>query len=213
MRIVCLSDTHCLHRTINTSLEGDLLIHCGDFTFFSEEPGVLRDFNDWLGELNFRHKIVVPGNHERVMYKRPEVRRVIANATLLINEAVTIEGVRLWGSPVTCDDEAFGCATAQERRALYASIPEGTDIVVTHGAPYGVLDTEFRGSGTSRGCPELLAAVQRVRPQVHVFGHSHASRGALRIGPTTFINAAMFGGSGDLEHRPISFDFPLERKG
>jgi hypothetical protein len=61
------------------------------------------------------------------MYERPELRRLITNATLLVNDAVTIDGVRLWGSPVTCDDEAFGCSSAEERRALYESIPEGTD--------------------------------------------------------------------------------------
>jgi Icc-related predicted phosphoesterase len=50
-----------------------------------------------------------------------------------------------------------------------------------------------------------------VNPQVHIFGHVHASRGAKRIGETTFINAAMLGWSGDLENKPISFEFPLGR--
>jgi Icc-related predicted phosphoesterase len=211
VKIVCLSDTHRLHRTIDVALKGDLLIHAGDFTFFCEEAHVLRDFNEWLGELPFRHKVVVPGNHERIMYQRPEIRRLITNATLLVNESVTIEGVRLWGSPVTCDDDAFGCSSAEERRALYESIPDGTDIVITHGPPYGVLDVEFQSKGIHRGCPELLAAIQRVNPQVHIFGHVHASRGAKHIGETTFINAAMLGWSGDLENKPISFEFPPGR--
>jgi Icc-related predicted phosphoesterase len=202
-----MSDTHRLHRTITAPMQGDLLIHSGDFTFFCEETHVLRDFNDWLGELPFRYRVVVPGNHERLMHTRPELRRLITNATLLVNEAVTIEGMRLWGSPVTGDDTAFGCATAEERRALYASIPEDTDILITHGPPHGILDVEFRGGGISRGCPELLAAVQRVKPQVHIFGHVHASRGATRIGETTYINAAMLGWSGELENRPIAFTF------
>lgn len=212
MKIVCLSDTHRLHRTIEVALEGDLLIHCGDFTFFCEEPHVLKDFNDWLGELRFRNRVVIPGNHERCMFERPELRRMISNAMLLVNEAVTVEGVRLWGSPVTCDDAAWGCTTAEERRAVYDTIPEGTNIVISHGPPYGVRDVEFRGGGIHRGCPELLAAIQRVAPQVVIFGHVHAGRGAVRIGPTTFINAAMMGWSGELENRPIAFDFPLVKK-
>jgi Icc-related predicted phosphoesterase len=193
-------------------MEGDILIHAGDFSFFFEDMAAIRDFNAWLGELRFRHKIVVPGNHERIMYKRPELRRLITNATLLINQSVTVEGVRLWGSPVTCDDEAFGCSSAEERRALYATIPADTDIVISHGPPYGVRDEEFRAQGNHRGCPELLVAVQRVQPQVHIFGHMHASRGATRIGETTFINAAMLGWSGDLENKPITFDFPFKKK-
>jgi len=31
---------------------------------------------------------------------------------------------------------------------------------------------------------------------------------ALNRGETTFINAAMLGWSGDLENKPISFEFP-----
>jgi hypothetical protein len=38
--------------------------HAGDFTMFSESMKAVADFNDWLGELPHRHKIVVPGNHE-----------------------------------------------------------------------------------------------------------------------------------------------------
>jgi len=133
-------------------MEGDLFIHAGDFSFFFDDMPAIRDFNVWLGELRFRHKVVVPGNHERIMYEKPELRRIITNAKLLINEAVTIEGMKLWGSPVTCDDKAFGCATQEERRALYASIPLDTDIVVTHGPAYGVLDEEFRAKGVHRGC-------------------------------------------------------------
>jgi Icc-related predicted phosphoesterase len=212
LRIIALSDTHNLHRSISSLFQGDLLIHAGDFSFFFEDMSAIRDFNAWLGELRFRHKIVVPGNHERIMYERPELRRLITNATLLVNESVTIEGVKLWGSPVTCDDEAFGCSSAEERRTLYASIPQGTDILITHCPPHGVLDVEFRSGGLHRGCPELLAAVQRVKPQVHIFGHVHSSRGAQRVGETTFINAALLGWSGDLENRPITFEFPLRKK-
>lgn len=207
MRIVCLSDTHNLHRSITAPLQGDLLVHAGDFSFFFEDLPAIRDFNAWLGELRFRHRVIVPGNHERIMYERPELRGLITNARLLINEGVTIEGVRLWGSPVTSDDAAFGCTTPEERRALYATIPADTDILITHGPPHGILDVEFRGGGVHRGCPELLAAVQRIKPQFHIFGHVHASRGAMQIGETKFINVAMLGWSGDIENRPISFTF------
>lgn len=191
---------------------GDLLIHAGDFTFFCERLNVIRDFNAWLGELPFRHKVVVPGNHERIMYTRPELRSFITNATLLVNEAATIEGVKLWGSPVTCDDEAFGCGTAEERRELYASIPAGTDIVITHGPPHGILDEEFNGSGVHRGCAELRAAVERVKPSYHIFGHVHASHGAAKFGETISANVALIGWGGDLDKRPVTFDFIPERK-
>ena len=63
MRIVCISDTHEFHRDVEVP-DGDLLIHAGDFTYFSKRPSMLFDFDDWLGSLPHEHKVVVPGNHE-----------------------------------------------------------------------------------------------------------------------------------------------------
>ena len=63
LRIVLLSDTHQLHREVDVP-DGDIFIHAGDFTMFSESMQAVVDFNDWLGGLSHRYKIVVPGNHE-----------------------------------------------------------------------------------------------------------------------------------------------------
>ena len=213
MKVVCLSDTHEMHREVPPIRQrGDLLIHAGDFTFFCEKLSIIRDFNAWLGELPFRYRIVVPGNHEHIMYTRPEIHSLITNATLLINEAVTIEGVRLWGSPVTCDDDAFGCATAEERRRLYATIPVDTDIVITHGPAFGILDEERHSRGVHLGCPELRTAIERVKPKFHVFGHVHSGHGAARVGDTIFANVAMIGCGGDLDKKPMKFEITPSNK-
>jgi hypothetical protein len=42
---------------------------------------------------------------------------------LLISEGATIEGVHIWGSPVTRVDGAFGMPDEAERDALYSEIP------------------------------------------------------------------------------------------
>jgi len=39
---------------------GDLLIHAGDFTFYSKRPRRYRNFDLWLGELPHRYKIIIP---------------------------------------------------------------------------------------------------------------------------------------------------------
>ena len=39
-----------------------------------------------------------------------------------------------------------------------------------------------------QGCEELLAAVQRVRPLLHLFGHIHQDGGLWQVGPTWFAN-------------------------
>jgi hypothetical protein len=81
VRIVCISDTHELHRDFALP-DGDLLIHAGDFTFWNHAAKI-QDFNDWLGELPHRHKVVIPGNHDRAFNQNPQSRAMITNAVLL----------------------------------------------------------------------------------------------------------------------------------
>ena len=130
---------------------------------------------------------------------------MITNAVLLINESVTACGLNIWGSPVTCDDAAHGHTKPEERASLYATIPADTDVLITHGPPYGILDHE-RGSNHLQGCPELRRAVVRVKPKLHVFGHYHAGYGILPTKQTMFINAALLGLAGDLENKPITLN-------
>merc|ERR1712083_348367 len=59
IRLVMLSDTHGMHRTLDVP-EGDVLIHAGDFTRYGKREDV-QDFNVWLGTLPHRHKLVVNG--------------------------------------------------------------------------------------------------------------------------------------------------------
>ncbi|KAI1204567.1 Metallo-dependent phosphatase-like protein [Annulohypoxylon truncatum] len=55
-------------------------------------------------------------------------------------------------------------------------IQKGTDIVITHGPPKGVMD--FTHSRERAGCPDLFAAVARTCPRLHCFGHIHEGWGA-----------------------------------
>lgn len=124
VRIVCIADTHELHRDLALP-DGDLLIHAGDFTFWNHASKI-QDFSNWLGELPHRHKVVIPGNHDPAFNQDPRFREMITNAVLLINEGVRLCGLNIWGSPVTCDDDVYGYTKRDERARLYASIPADT---------------------------------------------------------------------------------------
>ena len=79
---------------------GDLLIHAGDIS----SRGRLEEiemFNDWMGSLPHRHKVVIAGNHDFFFEKFPkEAKRLITNADYLNDSGILIEGMRIWGSPV-----------------------------------------------------------------------------------------------------------------
>ncbi|XP_056640978.1 UPF0046 protein T07D4.2 [Diorhabda sublineata] len=64
IRFVCMSDTHSLIRNIIYDIpDGDIFIHAGDFTKCGQKEEVIQ-FNEWLGSLPHRYKIVIAGNHE-----------------------------------------------------------------------------------------------------------------------------------------------------
>jgi Icc-related predicted phosphoesterase len=207
MRIVLISDTHGLHHQLEVP-GGDLLIHAGDFTFYSKPPSILDDFNAWLGSLPHRHKIIIPGNHEFIL-EEPRSRSAITNAILLVDSGVEVEGLKIWGSPVTpLYGGAFGKSRAEDCKKHWAQIPEDLDILVTHGPPLGILD-QGPGSERHEGCPELREAVLLARPQLHVFGHIHAGYGTLRTSDTLFVNASLLDEDGGVSRKPVVIDLQV----
>ena len=67
MKIIVISDTHGKHKALDNALkniDGDILIHCGDFTNLGYEHEI-QSFINWFTKLdNFKHKFVIAGNHE-----------------------------------------------------------------------------------------------------------------------------------------------------
>ena len=206
LTLVLISDTHDLHREVEVP-NGDLLIHAGDFTMDSSSAEKLIDFDDWLCEQPHPFRVVIPGNHDFVVEDASR-RQLINNATLLINECVEIVGLKVWGSPTTpLFGEAFGVPSEVDRAKLYSRIPDDVDILVTHGPPYGILDG-VPGSQYHSGYRQLLAAVRRAKPMLHIFGHAHGGYGLINMSETLFVNAALPGEGYDLSNRPHMFRLP-----
>lgn len=77
VRILHMSDTHMLHRSIEATSgafpAADILVHTGDFTNMGTDAE-LDEFNAWLGELKPRFPggiVVINGNHVRARAPRP----------------------------------------------------------------------------------------------------------------------------------------------
>lgn len=199
MRIVAISDTHGFHDAL-TLPEGDLLVHAGDWSRRGSEEES-RAFLAWLGRQPHRDKVLVAGNHDWFFQREPAAARALIppGVTWLQDEGATLGGVRLWGSPWTPEfcQWAFMLPRGGALRARWERIPTGTDVLITHGPPYGHGDaarlTE-RLPPRAVGCLELLLAVRRVRPRLHVFGHIHEGHGTSRsdeLQDTVFLNAAV----------------------
>jgi Icc-related predicted phosphoesterase len=205
IKVVMTSDTHEKHRQLIVP-DGDIFIHSGDFSEGSDKNTVksVIDFNNWLGELPHKHKVIVAGNHDFLFEKlRQEAESLITNATYLRDKAVTVEGLKIYGSPW----QPYFCNWAfnlprdgDELRQVWSDIPDDTDILVTHGPPYGIRDWVGRDRV---GDKLLLDRVLQVKPLIHVFGHIHAGAGyETHKNGTVFVNAAACDEAYKIKHDP-----------
>jgi Icc-related predicted phosphoesterase len=195
MKIVAISDTHCRHRDLRLP-EGDMIIHAGDICQNGTEGEVLR-FLNWFTKLDFRYKIFIAGNHDFFFDGETDnyLSKIIpTNITYLNDTGIEIEGLTIWGSPVTpwLYDGAFNRNRGRNISKHWKMIPANTDILITHGPPYGILDKNR--VGFSAGCQSLKKAVKRIQPKLHVFGHIHEGSGMIELGGTTFVNGCVFHG-------------------
>lgn len=212
MRIVCISDTHSLHKGMegfNPLPEGDILIHSGDCTNVGKDFEI-EDFLYWFKNISgFKHKFFIAGNHDFGFEKynqTPWINDLLSvekllhtNVTYLHDSGFTIESpefsrpIKVWGSP--WQPEFFNWAFnlprgGNELREKWDMIPEDTDILITHGPPHGIRDyTEYGKQNV--GCELLRLRTDIVKPKIHVFGHIHSAYGPAYIGGTAFINASI----------------------
>ncbi|KAI0321974.1 Metallo-dependent phosphatase [Amylostereum chailletii] len=200
-RFVCISDTH---EQVFPVPDGDVLLHSGDLTHTGQYKGV-RSAIEWLSGMSHPLKIIIAGNHDlsfhggwyeengsrwhRTLEDRTSVMHLIegdnarqAGIVYLENEKIEFQarpGGKMWsvyGSPWTPEffNWAFNYQRGEEAAALLATF-EKTDILLTHGPPYDILD-ETTGH-VKAGCQDLLARLPDLRPRLHLFGHIHEARG------------------------------------
>lgn len=178
MRIVAVADTHTFHDDLGSIPEGDVFLHAGDL-LNSGRMSELEPVAEWIRSLSHPHKLVIAGNHDWCFAeeKRQAVARLGRKITYLEDSGIEIDGARFWGSPWQPEfcDWAFNLPRGAPLAAKWALIPEGTDVLMTHGPPRGFGD--FNYGGKHVGCEDLLEAVKRVRPLLHVFGHIHEAGG------------------------------------
>lgn len=213
IKVCAISDTHNMHDYL-TIPECDILIHAGDWTG-QGKFGEVKQFAEWLNEQPAKHIVVVPGNHELYFEKMlPDSRKWITDycpkAHVLIDEEVTIEGLKIWGSPISPEfcDWAFNRFRGADIKKHWDLIPENLDILITHGPAYQLLD--YAPQCNHVGCQDLFDEIVVKQPRVHIFGHIHYSHGQKHFNNTTHYNASICTES----YRPINpvTVFELDKK-
>lgn len=201
MRLVCISDTHGLHDQLRLPA-GDLLLHAGDVSNHGRLDQI-GQFLKWFSSVGqFSYRVMIAGNHDFAFERTPHLAENLVpdNVTYLNDSSAELGGLRLWGSPATPEfmNWAFN-RTDAELASHWEQIPTGTDVVVTHGPPRGILDTVLP-EGKAVGCPHLARAMERVRPRVHLFGYIHEGYGQEEHGGIVYVNASAC----DVDYRPTN---------
>ena len=214
MKITFISDTHGLHRQMDSSLlKGDMLIHCGDFMTDGYSLIEAKDFLEWFSIVgNFKWRVLIAGNHDRLFEESPdtmkEMLEALGNISYIQDTLVNIGGINIYGTPYQpiLNDWAFNLPRhGKELDAKWASIPDNTDILITHSPPYEVLDKAKSGN---IGSQTLLDRVREVKPKIHAFGHIHECPGSIQIGDTLFINAVQLDREYNILNKQITVDWP-----
>lgn len=193
LKVVCISDTHNKHRKINIP-NGDILIHAGDFTKFGKLKDV-QDFNIWLKELKFKHKIIVAGNHECSNLKFPrEIQSIITNATFIWQQEIIVENLKIFGTSF------FWPFKEDNKNPYYDQIPINTNILVTHGPPKGIVDGNL-------GCPVLMNKIKELKDlKLVVCGHIHKAHAIEFKDGIIFVNASICKEDYNIGWEPIVVD-------
>lgn len=224
--ITFISDTHTKHKQIQKDLPGgDILIHAGDFMNSGYNPTEAIEFFDWFDKLdNYDTKIFIAGNHDRWMENNPEEAKGILtgykNIEYLQDDEIGLyydgpngdmpeENIRIYGSPWQPEfwSWAFNLPRNGEKmKAYWDAIPNNTDILITHGPPYGYLDIPG-GTNLRVGCEMLRHRIDEFKPKIHVFGHIHGSSGYYFNGHTHFINASVLNERYIYENIPLTIEW------
>ena len=208
MKITCISDTHTKHSELDLP-GGDVLIHSGDFMSSGKDSLELLEFLNWLYKQPYEHKILIAGNHDRLFEETPAYANQLINdvnhngsITYLQDEGCTIDGINFYGSPWTPEfcGWAFQIHNDYEDTEHWRKIPKDTDVLITHGPAYGMLDeitTPLMTGATPGhlGSKGLHNWIEENNPKLHICGHIHSAQGVLDgYGEvTTHINAACLG--------------------
>ncbi|EFC44827.1 predicted protein [Naegleria gruberi] len=233
--IVHMSDSHISHQYLKTVPDGDIFIHSGDISHKSEwydledrienavqtNPNVNREemyesvpsiisFNEWIGKLPHKIKIVIAGNHEIGFNGlSPEFiqKRVLKNVIYLQDQSLLInyrgtELLRLYGSPWTTSSRMGFSISWKIIKTKWDKIPLNTDVLITHMPPFGIMDLastrddpyyceyckkehKYRGHwGDNHLRNKVIELNSNGRLQAHLYGHVHEFH-ATAIEPQT----------------------------
>lgn len=194
MKFCAISDLHgilYLYDLADKIKDVDVLLIAGDTVdMWSQKSMKLskewyeEDFIPWTKEINCKNIVLIGGNHDFYLEKKPGEFRTLINGTNIIyleNEWVTIGGITIYGTPLCHKflNWAFMPDDKEQRRIIKNTVPTDRhiDILLTHDAPYGCSDQCFETMNPQEHCGSYVIreAIKKYKPTYCIHGHLHTS--------------------------------------
>lgn len=206
MRIVAASDLHGQLPPVADIPRGDVLALVGDLCP-DGDPAYQLDwlharFADWVEQLPMSHVVATWGNHDWVGQHVPAP--AVANVSWLCDSGVEIDGSRFWGSPWSLPFRDWPFMRPEAELAeIWELMWDDADVVIVHCPPFGCGD--LTRDGQHIGSLSLRRRVEKVHPQLVLFGHIHEAFGQWDVAGGVWANVSLVNFHGRLVRQPQVF--------
>ncbi len=179
--------------------EGDILLIGGDVTpvwnhdRYFQRDWLRTDFKDWLRELPYENIVGIAGNHDFYAMQNPGFMAELP-WTYLQDEAATVDGLKIWGSPwVTRLTGWAFCTTEDVIGDKMDNMDKDIDIFLSHAPPMGIGDALSYNRAIHVGSSMIASRLSFgdwPNLKYMVFGHIHEGFGRAEFGNVTYYNVS-----------------------
>ena len=208
-RVIATSD---FHGNLPPIPECDLLLIAGDICPsgppLKQSIWLDTTFRTWLEKIPATEIVIIAGNHDLIFEKAPELLPPNLRCHYLQDTSITLFGLHIYGTPWQLP--FWGAFNKADHLLfeIYANIPENTDIIISHGPPYRLLDTiTHAGKTIHTGSKSLLEKTLEIKPKLCLFGHIHIAYGKLEQNGIVFANVALVDDHLKVRNEPMTFEF------
>jgi Icc-related predicted phosphoesterase len=222
MKFLLHSDTHSFEDKVKLpkNWKPDIVLGAGDITTRGQIFQI-EHYIKWLSEIDFNLCCVfIAGNHDlsfdptrSLSWEYNIVKDILYTLDrndrihYLQNSDITINDIKIWGSPVSPwffgNHWAFNKHRGREIMEVWNTIPDDIEILITHGPVKGMVDTVEEGD--SVGC-EMLAERIKSLPNLKmvISGHIHEAHGHhTDERGILYVNASVLNRRYEVVNKPI----------
>jgi len=175
----------------------DVIVIAGDITELGcRRPWEIERATWWMQQLGLSTPVLwIPGNHDfglhPLSFPWTGAKSIDQMASRPREGWPSFYGVNMspcYNMPQIASMWRDMTTRPEVEQAAFERIPLGTDVIVSHCPPFGVLD--MAADGSHIGSQALLDKIHEIKPKLVICGHVHEAAGKALVGGTWVYNVA-----------------------